>query len=118
MSDSETQAAGPPYDAPRPQRRRRLLLVSLLRSAGLLLALYYAQDPHPPAGRLQGPPGHRARDRLIDRCCPATRKLRHRGTTANDTWLHTRAAALNLRRLINLGLTRTHGTWQLAPATG
>jgi hypothetical protein len=25
--------------------------------------------------------------------------------TANDWWLHTRMAALNLRRLINLGLT-------------
>jgi len=27
-----------------------------------------------------------------------------------------RAAALNLRRLINLGLTHTSGTWHLAPA--
>lgn len=45
------------------------------------------------------------------------RKLRYRGTTANNTWLHTRAAALNLRRLINLGLTRTAGTWTISPAT-
>jgi transposase len=44
------------------------------------------------------------------------RKLRYRGTIKNDTWLHTRAAALNLRRLINLGLTHTSGTWHLAPA--
>jgi transposase len=43
------------------------------------------------------------------------RKLRYRGTIKNDTWLHTRAAALNLRRLINLGLTRTNGTWHLTP---
>ncbi|MFD5492984.1 transposase [Streptomyces sp. NPDC127091] len=42
------------------------------------------------------------------------RKLRHRGTIKNNTWLRTRAAALNLRRLINLGLTRTDGTWHLA----
>jgi hypothetical protein len=35
----------------------------------------------------------------------------------NDTWLHNRAAALNLRRLINLGLTRTDNTWTLIPAT-
>jgi hypothetical protein len=33
------------------------------------------------------------------------RKLRYHGVTANDWWLHTRMAALNLRRLINLGLT-------------
>lgn len=45
------------------------------------------------------------------------RRLRYRGTIANDTWLHTRAAALNLRRLINLGLTRTGNTWTLNPAT-
>ncbi|WP_370740839.1 hypothetical protein [Streptomyces sp. Ncost-T10-10d] len=45
------------------------------------------------------------------------RKLRYRGTIANDTWLHTRAAALNLRRLINLGLTRTGSTWTINPAT-
>ncbi|MCX4641626.1 MULTISPECIES: IS1182 family transposase [unclassified Streptomyces] len=43
------------------------------------------------------------------------RKLRYRGTIKNDAWLHTRAAALNLRRLINLGLTRTNGTWHLTP---
>jgi transposase len=45
------------------------------------------------------------------------RRLRYRGTIKNDTWLHTRAAALNLRRLINLGLTCTNGTWHLTPAT-
>ncbi|MBE1593923.1 IS1182 family transposase [Streptomyces stelliscabiei] len=44
------------------------------------------------------------------------RRLRYRGTIKNDTWLHTRAAALNLRRLINLGLTHTSGTWHIAPA--
>ncbi|MFF7363305.1 transposase, partial [Streptomyces sp. NPDC008125] len=42
------------------------------------------------------------------------RRLRYRGTIKNDLWLHTRAAALNLRRLINLGLTHTQGTWHLA----
>ncbi|WP_405682504.1 IS1182 family transposase [Streptomyces sp. NBC_01238] len=45
------------------------------------------------------------------------RKLRYRGTTKNDTWLHTRAAALNLRRLINLGLTHTGSTWTISTAT-
>ncbi|WP_206779081.1 transposase, partial [Frankia sp. CpI1-P] len=32
------------------------------------------------------------------------RRVPYRGVTRNDTWLHHRAAALNLRRLINLGL--------------
>ncbi|WP_371656751.1 MULTISPECIES: IS1182 family transposase [unclassified Streptomyces] len=45
------------------------------------------------------------------------RRLRYYGTLKNDTWLHTRAAALNLRRLINLGLTHTETTWTIAPAT-
>ncbi len=45
------------------------------------------------------------------------RRLRYRGTLKNDTWLHTRAAALNLRRLVNLGLTHTDTTWTITPAT-
>ncbi|MCX4391409.1 MULTISPECIES: IS1182 family transposase [unclassified Streptomyces] len=45
------------------------------------------------------------------------RKLRYRGTISNNTWLHTRAAALNLRRLINLGLTHTGTTWAIVPNT-
>lgn len=44
------------------------------------------------------------------------RRLRYHGTLKNDTWLHHRAAALNLRRLINLGLTQTDETWTIAPA--
>ncbi|MFF3112016.1 transposase, partial [Kitasatospora sp. NPDC057904] len=44
------------------------------------------------------------------------RRLRHRGTIKNDTWLHTRAAALNLRTLINLGLTHNGTTWQIGAA--
>jgi hypothetical protein len=43
------------------------------------------------------------------------RRLRYRGVTANDWWLHTRMAALNLRRLINLGLHHRHSTWALTP---
>ncbi|QZH61599.1 IS1182 family transposase [Mycolicibacterium farcinogenes] len=42
------------------------------------------------------------------------RKVRYRGTIKNDHWLHHRAAALNLRRLITMGLTRTHSTWAIA----
>jgi hypothetical protein len=42
------------------------------------------------------------------------RKVRYRGVEKNSAWLHTRTAALNLRKLINLGLTRHEGTWALA----
>jgi hypothetical protein len=34
------------------------------------------------------------------------RKLCYRGANANDWWLHTRVAALNLRRMLNPGLHR------------
>jgi len=32
----------------------------------------------------------------------------------NDAWLHLRVAAINLRRLLTLGLTGTGGHWALA----
>ncbi|GAA4854570.1 hypothetical protein GCM10023235_66700 [Kitasatospora terrestris] len=47
----------------------------------------------------------------------ANRRVPYRGVLRNDTWLHNRAAALNLRRLINLGLTRTRHTWTITPTT-
>ncbi|TYB44424.1 IS5/IS1182 family transposase, partial [Nonomuraea sp. PA05] len=46
------------------------------------------------------------------------RKLRYRGVARNNQWLHLRAAALNLRRLINLGLTSVQNAWTLQPTTG
>jgi len=42
------------------------------------------------------------------------RRVPYRGIEKNNNWLHHRAAALNLRRLITLGLTCSHETWQLA----
>jgi hypothetical protein len=43
------------------------------------------------------------------------RRVPYRGIAKNNTWLSHRAAALNLRRLANLGLTRSSdGTWVLA----
>jgi Transposase domain (DUF772)/Transposase DDE domain len=40
------------------------------------------------------------------------RQLRYRGVRSNDHWLHTRMAALNLRRMINLGLQpAADGNW-------
>ncbi len=44
------------------------------------------------------------------------RRVRYRGVTKNDSWLHLRAAALNLRRLLTLGLTRTDGNWAITTA--
>ena len=43
------------------------------------------------------------------------RRLRVRGTRLNDLWLSHRSAALNLRRLLALGLHRhPTGAWALA----
>lgn len=42
------------------------------------------------------------------------RKVRYRGVEKNNAWLHTRTAAMNLRKLLNLGLIRQDGTWALA----
>jgi hypothetical protein len=39
------------------------------------------------------------------------RKVRYRGITKNGHWLHHRVAALNLRRMIALGLTTDHNGW-------
>jgi transposase len=42
------------------------------------------------------------------------RRLRYRGVGNNDRWLHHRAAALNLRRLITLGLAHNGTNWVIA----
>jgi DDE family transposase/transposase-like protein DUF772 len=60
------------------------------------------------------PPVERSIAWVVDQ---GNRRLRYRGTVANDIWLHTRAAALNLRRLVNLGLTRTAQGWTLEEPT-
>lgn len=44
------------------------------------------------------------------------RRVPYRGITKNNTWLHHRVAALNLRRLLTLGLTHQHGQWTLQPS--
>lgn len=44
------------------------------------------------------------------------RKVRYRGIERNRLWLAHRAAAINLRRLVNLGLTRAGGGWAVAGA--
>lgn len=42
------------------------------------------------------------------------RKVRYRGVQRNQQWLATRLAALNLRRLVNLGLTRNELGWVIS----
>lgn len=42
------------------------------------------------------------------------RRVPYRGVEKNNTWLHHRVAALNLRRLLAMGLTVQDGTWALA----
>jgi IS5 family transposase len=42
------------------------------------------------------------------------RRVRYRGLTKNDQWLQHRMAALNLRKIVNLGLSRPDGVWALA----
>jgi Transposase DDE domain len=38
-------------------------------------------------------------------------KLRYLGAGENNAWLHTRAAAINLRALLHAGLTHRAGAW-------
>ncbi len=41
------------------------------------------------------------------------RRVPYRGVAKNDAWLHLRVAAIDLRRLLTLGLTGTDGQWAL-----
>ena len=45
-----------------------------------------------------------------------SRRVPYRGIAANHQWLATRAAAVNLTRLVNLGLTHHNGTFHLQGA--
>ncbi len=42
------------------------------------------------------------------------RRVPYRGIEKNNNWLHHRVAALNLRRLLVMGLTNENGSWALA----
>jgi IS5 family transposase len=69
-----------------------------------------AHDPHWLADYRQ----HRPMiERTIAWLTRGNRRLRYRGVTKNDHWLHHRAAALNLRRLVNLGLSHNGTAWAL-----
>ncbi|WP_099025934.1 IS1182 family transposase [Mycolicibacterium palauense] len=53
-------------------------------------------------------------ERTIAWLTRGNRKVRYRGVSRNDHWLHHRAAAVNLRRLITLGLTHNGTHWAIA----
>jgi hypothetical protein len=53
-------------------------------------------------------------ERTIAWLTRGNRRLRYRGTIKNDHWLHRRAAALNLRRLIKFGLAHNGTNWVIA----
>ncbi len=53
-------------------------------------------------------------ERAIAWLTRGNRKVRYRGVVRNDHWLHHRAAALNLRRLLTLGLHHTGTSWAIA----
>ena len=78
--------------------------------ARLRAARQSARDPHWLAEYRQ----HRPMiERTIAWLTRGNRRLRYRGIAKNNHWLHHRAAALNLRRLINLGLVHDGTTWAL-----
>jgi hypothetical protein len=67
-------------------------------------------------GRLPRAPAHGRTVDLLAGRRPQPAAAVRRDTPRNDLWLHHRAAALNLRRLLALGLTRTGGTWAVSTA--
>jgi Transposase DDE domain/Transposase domain (DUF772) len=59
-------------------------------------------------------PRHRPMvERSIAWLVRGNRRLRYHSVTNNDHWLHHRAAAINLRRLLTLGLARNTAGWAL-----
>ena len=53
-------------------------------------------------------------ERTIAWLTRSNRRLRYRGVTRNNNWLYTRVAAINLRRLLALGLTHGPTGWAIA----
>jgi hypothetical protein len=53
-------------------------------------------------------------ERTIAWLTRGNRKVRYRGVAKNDHWLHHRAAAINLRGLITMGLAHNGTAWALS----
>ncbi|MDR3107498.1 MAG: hypothetical protein LBU05_04795 [Bifidobacteriaceae bacterium] len=54
-------------------------------------------------------------ERAVAWMCQKRRRVPYRGIEKNNAYWRMRAAAVNLRALVNLGLARTDGAWRLAP---
>jgi len=82
--------------------------------AELVAARQRAQDPaYTESYRRWRPPVERSIAWLVTK---GHRRVRYRGIARNRVGLATRAAAINLRRLINLGLHHGPGGWEIAAA--
>ena len=61
---------------------------------------------------------YRAKRPMVERSIAwltrGNRRVPYRGVAKNNAWLHHRVAALNLRRLLSLGLVIENGSWQIA----
>ena len=78
---------------------------------------YATPDGTPKPSSLRPSTGSTARwsnARSLGWSVAATVNVRYRGTMNNDAWPHHRIAALNLRRLLTLGLEHRDGAWALA----
>lgn len=53
-------------------------------------------------------------ERTIAWMTRGARRVPYRGTVKNNAWWNTRAAAINLKRLLTLGLSSEEGTWVIA----
>jgi hypothetical protein len=53
-------------------------------------------------------------ERSISWLTRGARRVPYRGVAKNNAWWATRAAGINLKRLLNLGLTRQGGVWAIA----
>ena len=42
------------------------------------------------------------------------RRISYRGVAKNNAWWHNRAAAVNLKRMLALGLHQQEGAWRIA----
>ena len=52
-------------------------------------------------------------ERTIAWMTRGARRVPYRGVSKNNAWWTTRAAAINLKRLLTLGLSIEDGTWAL-----
>ena len=133
--DPTTNTVTCPNGITRPITRHRSGdLRSACRGCPLRAALHHrrppgATSPSDPTTPCNAPTAHRAAspehleayrrhrpmvERSIAWLTRGNRRVPHRGVVKNNAWLHTRVAALNLRRLLTLGLHLDHGRWALA----